>query len=161
MTSVFARFWRFVTGDVAGRAIHVTIAHPVFGTIEFNGTRSPRDNRIDGLWKVPLPGSTRGLTVDFRSIPPPSPDNVIPPPAEDLARLEALLGDLDALFERGRSRLAAQYERTVEEPMPADWRSVFRLDSISLPDPDDEEQVWDVSYWCENAQHWFNVVFQG
>ncbi|HEY0144457.1 MAG TPA: hypothetical protein VGF48_26470 [Thermoanaerobaculia bacterium] len=78
---------------------------------------------------------------------------------EGLAELEALLSDVDALFERCRPHSEKEYALMVKETMPQDWRSALRLEHISLPDADDPEVEWQVTYWCEAAQHWLVVTF--
>jgi hypothetical protein len=83
------------------------------------------------------------------------------PTVEGLAKLEELLGDPDSLFERGRLQLREAYALTVEEPMPDEWRTALRLHHIDLPDPEEPDMEWQVTYWCEAAQHWFVVDFVG
>jgi hypothetical protein len=155
MPSFFERIKYFFKPSLEWRDVRRVMTHPVFGEMEFVGTRSRREGPVSGMWRLNLPGFTRYVGVTF---PNPGGD----PTPEDLKTLESLLADLDTLFERSRREVAAEYEEYKQEPMPAgDWRSLFRLDHIQLPDPVEPETPWQVVYWCEAAQHWFTVEFVG
>ncbi len=130
------------------------MSHPRLGELQFRGMRMRPGEPAYGEWEMRPPGFEDTLLVEFR------PGYGDPSP-EALAELEVLLGDLDALFERCRSRAEQVYAEMVEEPMPRDWRSAFRLEQISLPDPDERAREWQVMYWCEAALHWLVVTFRG
>ena len=153
---LFDRIRRLVTPDTSWREVHRTVPHPVYGELHFVGTRLRPDDPIGGLWKVTYPPAIvpHPITVDF-----PSADD--PPTAEVTAPLDELVRDLDGLFERCRAAVAPEYEHWVGQPLPADWRAAFRLDGFRLPDLEEAEPTLEVSYWCEGAQHWFNVEIRG
>ena len=132
------------------------MSHPVFGELQFEGRRTRPDGPVNGLWYLTYPQA--GLTHRFSAVFPTTDPT---PSVEHLAQLKALLDNLDNLFERARTAIAKEYVSWIEEPLPADWRSVFRLDSITLPDTEYPEEPWDIVYWCEGALHWFTVEFQG
>lgn len=148
----FKRIWYRLTFADLRRRVRRTMVDPRFGEMRFSGTRSLRDDMLSGAWWMTPPGFAKHVVVFFpRAMPTP----------DDLVRLEALLGDLDGLFERSRSEVAAKYEEWVEEPMPADWRAAFTLNSVDVADPEDADAPWQVVWWCENAQHFFQVDFEG
>lgn len=150
----FERLWRRITFDERRRRVRLTVPHPVFGDMHFFGRRGIRDDVISGWWQLTPPGFTRHLTVIF-----PTPGGTLDD--GDLARLQAILDDLDALFERIRPHIVEEYAHWVGEPLPSDWRDAFRLDSIDLPDVEMGEDQWTVGYWCEGAQHWFEIELHG
>jgi len=157
MLDLLKRLRSFVFGVLGGRTVptvHRTFLHPVLGELRFVGSGTRPAGPIDGTWELTPPGLTHRVTVEFPSAgEPPSPD--------DLAKLEKILGDLDGFFERFRSAAAGEYAGMVGEPMPADWRTAFRLDHVQLPDPEEAEALWWVNYWCEPALHWLVVTFDG
>jgi hypothetical protein len=155
MTDLVTRLLRLVGLDQSWREERRTMSHPVFGELQFEGRRTRRDGPVSGLWYVTYPQArlTHRFSVTFPSADP-------TPSREHLTQLQALLDDIDNLFERGRSVVAVEYEKWIGEPLPADWRSVFRLDSITLPDTEYPDEPWDIVYWCEGALHWFRVEFE-
>ena len=57
--------------------------------------------------------------------------------------------------------VAGHWEVTPGE-LPDDWRKAFRLDALNPPGYDDERpDVWQVSYWCSGAEHWFVIELSG
>jgi hypothetical protein len=134
--------------------VHRRFLHPVLGELRFVGTGTGPGGPIAGTWEMTPPGLAHRVTVEFPSA------GELPSP-EDLAELEKILGDLDGFFERFRSAAAGEYAGMVGEPMPADWRTALRLEHIQLPDPEEAEALWWVNYWCEAAQHWLVVTFDG
>jgi hypothetical protein len=169
MTNIFMKAWYRLSGDDARRKVHRSISHPTLGSLEFDGERIRRDESIRGSWSLVPPGFGHRVSVDFRSMDEPlpeeqrSPDPMVDltPSTEDLGMLASILGDLDGLFERCRPQVSEQYERTVEEPMPPGWRGTLRLDSLQVPAAGVADAEWQVSYWCENALHWFVIDFAG
>lgn len=150
------RLWNWLTPDRSWRKVTRTIVHPRLGELAYTGTRMRPDGPLSGDWRVQPPGFARAVSVSFDAI-----GNE--PGVKDLALLEQLLGDTDELFARSRAQMAAAYEQTVERPMPADWPSVMYLDSLDLPSTGGEEdgREWRVSYYCDDALHWFVVSFDG
>jgi hypothetical protein len=154
--SLLTRLLRLLDLDTGWREVRRTVPHPVFGELRFVGRRTRPDGPVNGLWEVTPPGFARRVTVGF-----PMPDDGTPT-AEDLAWLEEFFRDLDGFFERIRPAVAEEYAHWVGEPLPADWRAAFRLDDVELPGADDEDpEAWQVTYWCEGAQHWFVVDLRG
>ncbi len=156
MAGIFTQLWWLLTQPRGWRTVRRTVPDPVFGTLQFVGRRSRPDGHVDGVWQVTYPpaGISQPISVSF-------PTGADVPAPEDVATLRTLLDDLDGIFARCRSELGAEYETTVQAPMPAEWRTAFRLDSITLADTEDPESELDVTYWCENALHWFTVSFRG
>ncbi|MET0397253.1 MAG: hypothetical protein ABW277_10550 [Longimicrobiaceae bacterium] len=157
MADFLKRLQSFVNGVLGvrtERTVHRTFPDPVLGELRFVGSQARPGGPIHGRWEVTPPGFTHRVRVAF-------PSGAEPPAPEDLAELGRILGDLDGLFERFRSAAAAEYAGMVGEPLPADWRTALRLDDIELPDPEDAEAWWSVSYWCEAALHWLVVTFDG
>jgi hypothetical protein len=169
MSNFLLDAWHRLSGDDARRKVHHRISHPALGTLDFDGVRDRRDERLRGQWTLIPPGFTHRVSVDFRSMDEPLPEGHVStgpladltPGTEDLDGLAAILGDLDGLFARCRARVAEAYERTVEAPMPADWRSTLRLDSLEVPASEARDAEWRVSYWCEDALHGIVVQFAG
>ena len=156
MTNPFERLRRLFKPDTSWREVHRTVPHPVYGEVRLTGTRLRPEDPIGGIWKVTYPPEVvpNPITVDF-----PSPGEL--PIAEDIEQLDQLVHDLDGLFERCRAAVAPVYEQVVEKPLPADWRSAFRLDGFRLADLEEDDPVLEVSYWCEDALHWFNIELRG
>jgi hypothetical protein len=124
------------------------------GELRFTGRRLRPGGHADGYWKVQPPGFDVPVGVDFAN------ENGDPYP-EGLRALDALLSDLDALFERSAKQVSEAYKQIVEELMPQEWRAAFRLEHISVPDDKEREPEWQVTYWCEAALHWFVVSYRG
>jgi hypothetical protein len=156
MTGFFNRVWRRLTFTEQRRKVRHTVWDPRFGKMEYYGSRSERTGMVSGDWRVTPPGFSRYISVDFPSIAMTGST----PSAADLDQLEAFLSNMDAFFERCRSKVAEKYLSFVEEPMPEDWRAVFRLHAIRFFDPEEPDVPWGVDLWCENAQHWFVVEFE-
>ena len=126
------------------------MTHPRLGEMRFEGHQSRRSGLVTGVWKLTPPGLANELSVVM-------PVAGTSPSEEELASLETFLGDLDALFEESRAMMAPHYAHWVGGPLPADWRSVFRVDGVSLPDHELPDEPWSIDYWCEGALHWFVV----
>lgn len=154
MANILTELWWLLKHGRGWREEHRSFPHPRLGEFRFTGTRARPGAQAHGYWKVQPPGFDDAIGVDFQF------ENGDPTP-EGLALLETLLGDLDALFERCRPHAEQEYAQMVEEPMPHDWRSAFRLEHISLPDTDERDSEWQVTYWCEPALHWLVVTFRG
>src|SRR6476661_2692220 len=154
MGGVITQLWWFLTQPRGWRNVRRTVPDPLLGTLVYVGQRTRPDGPVNGIWQVTYPkaGVTQPLSVSF-------PTGDKDPAAEDVATLKGVLDDLDGVFARCRAEVSAQYEQTVEAPMPPEWRDAFRLDSIQLADPEDPDSELDVSYWCEAALHWFTVSF--
>ena len=136
--------------------VHRSFLHPPLGELRFVGTRESADGRVSGYWEVTPAGLPRAVSLDLETTADGS------PAAGDLAWLEAFFGSLDAFYTRIRPSLAAEYEHWVGGTPPTNWRAAFRLDSLNLPGWDDEDlEAWEVSYWCERAQHWFVIGLRG
>lgn len=132
-----------------------TLPHPALGELRFVGSQLRPGGPVDGMWEVTPPGLAHRVRVEFPSVPGE------PPAADDLAELERILGDPDALFGRLRAAAAGEYLHWTDEPLPADWRAALRLDHVRLPDPEEADAGWQVTYWCEAALHWLVVDFDG
>lgn len=156
MANIVTELWWLLKHGRGWREEHRSKPHPRLGELRFIGTRSRPGEQAHGYWKVQPEGFESAFGVDFQF------ENGDTTP-EGLALLEALLSDLDALFERCRPHAAEEYEAMVGEPMPRDWRSEFRLEHISLPDTDQPESEWEwnVTYSCEAALHSLMVWFHG
>ena len=154
MANVLVELWWLVKHGRGWRDFIRVEQHPRLGELRYVGWRSRPGGHVTGVWKLQPAGFDRPFGVDF-------PTMGDEPTPEALAQLEEVLADLDGLFERGRAQIAAAYLQMVEQPMPPAWREAFKLDHISLPDPDEPEPEWQVQYWCEAALHWFVVYFQG
>ena len=136
--------------------VHRTVPHPRLGALRFVGWRLPPNGPVAGHWEVTPPGTARPITVDLASA-----DDGTPMPGE-VAWLEAFLGDLDGFYARIRPALTAEYAHWVGGEPPGDWRAAFRLDAVDPPGYDDREpDDWQVTYWCEGAQHWFVIELRG
>lgn len=133
-----------------------TVRHPRLGELRFVGWRVPPDGPVAGHWEVTPPGFAQPVTLDLASGPDDSP---LP---EDVAWLEAFLGDLDGFYAHARPALAAEYDHWVGGEPPVDWRLAFRLDAVDSPGMDEEDPAaWSVTYWCEGAEHWFQIGLRG
>lgn len=152
MANLITELWWLLKHGRGWREEHRSYSHPRLGELRFSGTRLYPGGNAHGYWKVQPPGFDAPVGADF-AYPNPNP--------EGLLRLEELLSDLDALFARGERQLREIYEEVVQEPMPQDWRAALRLHHILLPDDEDPELEWQVTYWCEAAQHWFVVSYLG
>ena len=136
--------------------IRRTVAHPRLGALNFVGWRLPPHGPVAGHWEVTPAGTTRPVTVDLAS----AADGT--PAPGDVAWLEVFLSDLDGFYARIRPALATEYAHWVGGEPPGDWRTAFRLDAINPPGYDDERpDVWQVTYWCSGAQHWFVIELSG
>lgn len=132
--------------------VHRIVPHPRLGDLRFVGSRVVPDGPLGGYWEVTPPGFARPVSTDLGF------DAEGSPLPGEVAWLEAFLGDLDGFYARIRPALAAEYAHWVGGSPPDDWRAAFRLDAADPPGLDDEDPAaWQVSYWCEGAQHWFNV----
>lgn len=162
MSNLFKRLWWHLTQPAGWRTVRRTVHHATLGTLHYEGTRTHPGGAVNGVWRVnPRSGPSAGgrpITVGF-------PTMGGEPTDAYLDQLAAILADPDALFERVRPAIAAEYPRWTEAPLPADWRSVLHLEGIDLPpapeDVDEEGPVWQVTYWCEPAAHWFVVDLEG
>jgi hypothetical protein len=156
MANFVRELWWLLKHGRGWREEHRSVSHPRLGELLFTGTRSRPGGPAPGYWKVQPAGFETAFGVDFQC----ENGNTTP---EGLALLEVLLSDLDGLFERCRPHAQEEYEAMAQEPMPQDWRSAFRLESISLPDTDLPRSEWEwlVTYWCEPALHSLMVWFRG
>jgi hypothetical protein len=157
MSDFLNRLWSQVTGVLgrpAVRQVHRTFSHPRLGELQFSGSQIRPGGPVSGAWELTPPGFAHRVTVTFPSA------GELPEP-RDLAELERILGDLDGIVERARPAAADEYEAMVQEPLPADWRTALRLDDIDLPDPEEAEPWWRLTFWCEAAQHWLVLTFEG
>lgn len=156
MSDLFTHLRRLLGMRPRREPVHRTVPHPRLGEFRFVGWRTPPDGPVSGFWEVTPPGFTWRIIVDLAT------DGDGAPEAKDVAWLEAFLADLDGFYARIRPALAAEYAHWVGGSPPDDWRAAFRLDDVELPGGADEDPaVWHVSYWCEGAQHWFNVRLRG
>ena len=155
MPNLLERLIDLVHPSPSWRTVRRSTTHPVLGALSFEGQRNRRDGPVHGVWRATPPEYSHPVWIGLVT------PGEMPAP-EDLARFVELLGQVDVLFERGRAHAAEAYEQMVEEPLPADWKSVLRLDGIDLPDPEDgADAEWQVTWWCEPAQHWLVVWFRG
>lgn len=154
MANLITELWWLWKHGLDWRTDRRTFWHERLGELRYTGRRSRPGTQSIGIWKLQPPGFEEEIGVDFESF------NNQPTP-EGLALLERLLANVDALFARGAVQAASVYQQMVEEPMPTHWREAFRLDHISLPDAEEATPEWQVSYWCEAAQHWLVVDFRG
>ena len=158
MTNLLQRLWWHLTLPAGWDTVDRTVSHPSLGALHYHGTRMRPNGSVHGGWKVTPPGFAQPIGLGFPTL------GDEPTPAY-LEQFEALLGDLDGLFERFRPDIAAEYLQWTDTPLPADWRSVLRLDSIELrplgEDVEEDGEPWQVSYWCERMQHWIVVHLDG
>jgi len=154
MANALVELWWLLKHGRRWREVRRSQPHPRLGELRYIGRRQRPDGHVTGVWKLQPNGFDRVFGAGF-------PTEGDEPTPEALAQLERVLADLDALFERARPRIREEYESFVEKPMPKEWREAFQLDHIELPDPEEPQPEWQVSYWCEAAQHWFVVDFRG
>ena len=158
MASLLKRVWWNLTQPgwhtVPGKTAH----HPALGELKYEGSRLRPDGPVTGIWRLTVPGVAKPISVAFPT------DGGDPTPLY-LDRLAALLADQDGLFERFRTAIAPAYAQITESNLPADWRSVMRLDDIGMlagpEDVDEEGTEWRVTYWCEPCLHWVVVSLDG
>jgi len=154
MANVLVELWWLLKHGRGWREVRRSVSHPGLGELQYIGRRLRPGGHVDGLWKLRPDGFDKVFGVDF-------PSEGGEPTPEGFAQLEQVLGNLDGLFERARPPIREEYESFVEKPMPKEWREAFQLDHIQLPDPEEPEPEWQISYWCEAALHWFVVDFSG
>jgi len=158
MASLLQRVWWRLTLGAGWDTVRRTVRHASAGELHYEGKRSRPGGPVHGLWRVARPDVVRPITIGFPTL------GEEPTPFY-LDRLASMLADPDALFERFRPAIAPVYLEWIETPLPADWRSVFRLDGLDLPPaPEDVEAdgaLWQVTWWCSPAEHWFVVHLDG
>jgi hypothetical protein len=141
-----------VTTDRLGREVRRTLRHPVFGEMQYVGRRG----ETDGYWEIEYTpaGFAHPVSVSI-------PSAGEPPTAADVSRVHEVLADLDGLFARARGAIADEYTQWTKTPLPRDWRTVLRFEDVALPPADAPDAEWEVTYWCEPAQHWLIVQLRG
>lgn len=158
MTNLLQRLWWHLTLPSGWDTVDRTVTHASLGTLRYHGTRLRPNGSVHGTWKFTPPGFAHPVSVGF-------PTMGDQPTPVYLDQLEALLGDLDGLFERFRSDVADEYRQWTQEPLPDDWRSVLRLAAIDLrpvgEDVEEDGEPWQVTYWCERILHWVVVHLDG
>jgi hypothetical protein len=158
MTYLLKRLWWNLTLPKGWDTVDRTMSHPSLGTLRYHGTRLRPNGSVAGTWKLTPPGFAHPISVGF-------PTMGDEPTPLYLEQFESLLADLDGLFERFRPEVAEEYQQYTQTPLPADWRSVLRLDAIDLrpvgEDVEEDGEPWMVTYWCEEMLHWVVVHLEG
>ena len=158
MTSFIRRLWWRLSLPAGWDTVKRTVHHASLGEVKYEGRRDRPGGHVHGIWRVVNPDSGRQISVGFPTLGD-------EPTPFYLDQLATVLADPDGLFERFRAAIAPQYQQWTDTPLPADWRSAFRLDTIDLqPAPDDIDEEfpgWQVTYWCPPAEHWFVIYLEG
>ena len=125
------------------------LEHPVFGALFLE------TNRRGSYWiHEPDIDGEICITVATR-------DNA-PPSVAQTAFYQNAIRDLDVLFDRAATLVRDDYVRFFRQPLPAQWRSVFRFSGLGIPLDGDERNPWDVCFTCltNDSGHLFTCYFR-
>lgn len=79
------------------------------------------------------------------------------PTAVEVAFCQWWLKDIDGLYELARPGLEKGWRDWFATEPPTSWRGQFKLEGFSVPKDGELKQPWEMTWYCEPANHHFSV----
>jgi hypothetical protein len=145
------RLLKLFTKDLSGRTWTREADHPYLGRM----TQFCAKDASRNYWEaeVATPQLAKTVCVTFRGTET-GPDD------REVAFCRATLGNPDALFEKCRGALAAEFAKRIGDDIPENWQTVFQLNGFGVPVNGDPLNDWDVCYFSEPEGRYFSAYFE-
>jgi hypothetical protein len=131
----------------------IVLEHEVFGSMRFMGSDKPDvDDYWEAEWVVDEGEEPLSILVN-------APESG--PIEAHIAFFQAVVSDLDALFDRCWPVFQPDFEEWTSKAFDGNWREDFKLVSLEIPKDGDVTNEWTVSYFVDAANHYFTARFIG
>jgi len=148
--NLLGKLFDFLNTDLTGKTWEKEVEHSYFKQLFYFGHKNPSKC----YWEAELE-SPEGDNISIIMIGTPE-----SPTTKEEEFCRVLMSDLDSLFEKCRPVFESEYLSWVKQPLPFEWKTVFKLDGFNIPLNGDAKNKWEVIYYVKPIGHYFTAIFE-